>query len=271
MPSTDPIAHLRADCASCAALCCVAPALSRSADFAIDKPAGRPCPNLAPDFRCAIHADLRFLGFPGCAAYDCFGAGQRVTAAFGATDWRTGEQVARHMFAAFATLRRLHELLWYLAEALALPTSAELVPDLRAAQADVERQAALAPGVLETLDAAAVQSHTDALLEQASERARAAVPPPRTEARGADLIGKDLRQTPLRGAMLRGAYLIGADLRGADLALADVTGADLRGARLHGADLRESLFLTQIQVGGATGDPGTRLPERLDRPQHFSR
>ena len=37
--------ELRADCTRCFALCCVAPAFAASADFAIDKPAGQPCPN----------------------------------------------------------------------------------------------------------------------------------------------------------------------------------------------------------------------------------
>ena len=262
---------LRADCANCAALCCVAPALTRSADFAIDKPAGQPCPHLTPGFRCAVHADLRFLGFPGCAAYDCFGAGQRVTAAAGEDDWRSGPAEAEQMFAAFAVVRRLHELLWYLSEALALEAAAALRPELLAAVAAVERQAGLPLGDLARADVAAVQGPADALLERISERAREAAPAPRTDARGADLIGRDLREAPLRGAMLRGAYLIGADLRGADMTLADMTGADLRGARLQGADLSGALFLTQTQVGSAAGDPGTLLPERLDRPSHFTR
>jgi hypothetical protein len=32
------------------------PAFAKSSDFAIDKPAGRACPNLQDDFRCGIHA-----------------------------------------------------------------------------------------------------------------------------------------------------------------------------------------------------------------------
>ena len=71
---------LRADCERCFGLCCVAPAFSASADFAIDKPAGHPCPHLRPDFRCGIHTDLRGRGFRGCAVYDCFGAGLLATA-----------------------------------------------------------------------------------------------------------------------------------------------------------------------------------------------
>ena len=58
---------LRADCGRCAALCCVAPAFTVSADFAVSKPAGRPCPHLLGDFRCGIHAGLRDRGFPGQA------------------------------------------------------------------------------------------------------------------------------------------------------------------------------------------------------------
>src|SRR5664280_3541668 len=72
---------LRADCERCFGLCCVAPAFSASADFAIDKDAWQPCPNLRPDFRCGIHARLREQGFPGCTAYDCFGAEQQGIAA----------------------------------------------------------------------------------------------------------------------------------------------------------------------------------------------
>jgi len=43
-----------------------------------DKPAGRPCPNLGADFGWGIHDSLRKRGFPGCAVFDCFGAGQQV-------------------------------------------------------------------------------------------------------------------------------------------------------------------------------------------------
>jgi hypothetical protein len=57
----------------------VAPAFSASADFAIDKKAGQPCPNLQADFRCGVHSQLRQRGFTGCAVFDCFGAGQYVS------------------------------------------------------------------------------------------------------------------------------------------------------------------------------------------------
>ena len=115
---------LQADCERCFALCCVVPAFSASADFAIDKSAGQPCPNLRPDFRCSIHHQLRPRGFPGCASYDCFGAGQQVAqVTFGGRDWREAPETAARMFQSFTVMRQLHELLWYLSEALGLPAA----------------------------------------------------------------------------------------------------------------------------------------------------
>jgi len=261
---------LRPDCEKCVGLCCVAPAFSAAADFAIDKPAGRPCPNLRADFRCGIHANLRDLGFPGCAAYDCFGAGQRVTQeTFGGADWRADPDIAPRMFAAFSIVRQLHELLWYLTEALALPATRPLHPELQARRDETEGLAGGDVGALGALDVAGHGRRVNALLRSASALARAASRSPRLDRRGADLIGTDLRAVDLRGADLRGAHLIGADLRGANLALADLTGADLRGADFAGADLGGTLFLVQAQLESARGDRATALPPKMRRPGHW--
>lgn len=251
---------LRADCSRCQALCCVAPAFARSADFAIDKPAGRPCPNLLADFRCGIHDHLRDKGFVGCTVYDCFGAGQRVVAAFGGATWRDSPDLARAMFDAFAVMRGLHELLWYVAEARALPAARPLRGELSAAYSEIE---ALAD---RGRDAAAVRERVAELLTRASELARK---PPGPDRRRADLVGAALRGAKLRRANLRGALLLGADLREASLVGADLLGADLRGAALAGADLTDALFLTQSQVDSARGDAATRLPAALRRPAHW--
>ena len=264
---------LRADCARCFGLCCVAPAFSASADFAIDKAAGQPCPHLGPDFGCGIHRQLRPRGFPGCAAYDCFGAGQKVAqVTFAGQDWRQAPHTARQMFAAFTVMRQLHELLWYLAEALALPATGALRAELRRALEQTERLTASSAGALAALDVIGCRQQVNALLMRASELARAGLGPPgsRADHRGADLTGADLRGASLRGASLRGARLLGADLAGADLAGADLTGADLRGADLTGADLTGAIFLTQSQLDAARGDAATRLPACLARPAHWS-
>jgi uncharacterized protein YjbI with pentapeptide repeats len=263
---------LRADCERCFALCCVAPAFSASADFAISKPAGQPCPNLQADFRCSIHDRLRPRGFGGCTAYDCFGAGQQVAqVTFGGRDWRQEQEIAAQMFDVFAVVRQLHELLWYLTEALAMPAARPLHGEVRAARQETERLAGGGPGALAALDVNAHRRGVNALLLRASELARAGAGAHSQAAdhRGADLTGKDLRGAGLAAASLRGASLIGADLSGADLRGADFTGADLRGAELSGADLTGSIFLIQAQLDSAKGDSGTKLPPSLMRPAHW--
>jgi uncharacterized protein YjbI with pentapeptide repeats len=262
---------LRADCSNCFALCCVALAFSASADFAIDKSAGEPCRNLQADFRCGVHARLRPEGFSGCTVYDCFGAGQRVSQeTFGGQDWKQAPGIARRMFDVFPVMRQLHELLWYLTEALTLPAARSLHEDIRRVLDETSRLAGSEPARLLELDVAAHRQGVNTLLLRTSELVRAGVRPRKKDRRGADLIGANLKGADLSGVNLRGSYLIGADLRRADLRLADLIGADLRDADLSGADLTGSIFLTQTQVNSAKGDPDTRLPPTLTRPAHWA-
>jgi uncharacterized protein YjbI with pentapeptide repeats len=248
----------------------VAPAFSASADFAIDKDAGEPCPNLTVDFRCGIHSRLRSKGFPGCAVYDCFGAGQKVSqVTFEGKDWRRVPRTAKQMFEVFAIMRQLHELLWYLTEALTLQLALPRHEELRLALDATERLTHESPGALMELDVTTHRRDINALLLRASELARAGAGPKRKDHRGADLIGSNLRNANLRGANLRGAYLIRADLRGADLRKADLTGADFRDADIRGADLTDSIFLTQSQLDAARGDATTKLPPAFTRPTHW--
>jgi uncharacterized protein YjbI with pentapeptide repeats len=261
---------LRADCANCFGLCCVALPFAASADFAVDKEAGQPCAQLRADFRCGIHAHLREQGFRGCVVFDCFGAGQQVSqTTFGGQDWRQSPDTARRMFAVFPVMRQLHELLWYLTEALALPAAGPVHRDLRRALDTTDRLTRGSAETLAALDVAAIRHDVNALLLRASELVRAGIPGRTENHRGADLIGAKLSGADLRGANLRGAYLIAADLTGADLRTADLTGTDLRDADLRGADLTGSIFLTQSQLNAANGDAGTKLPPSLTRPAHW--
>ena len=251
------VEELRADCSRCTGLCCVVPSFEKSSDFAISKPGGVPCRNLAPDFRCSIHRDLRGRGFAGCTTYDCFGAGQYVVA-------RLGDALSGEVFAAFGVTVALHEMLFYLAELTNRTTAlAKRTPSLAAEVADqltavrAARDAGDDPG--------SVRPAVGALLARASLELRAGLGG--ADHRDADLSGRRLRH--LLGASLRGATLLGADLRGADLHLADVLGADLRGAEVGGADLADALFLTQMQANAMRGDGSTRLPPALTRPAHW--
>ncbi|ELS58689.1 putative Pentapeptide repeats domain-containing protein [Streptomyces viridochromogenes Tue57] len=265
-------ADLRGDCTRCFGLCCVALPFAASADFAVDKDAGTPCRNLQDDHRCGIHARLRQQGFTGCTVYDCFGAGQKVSqVTFAGQDWRTGSREhARRMFDVFPVVRQLHELLWYLTEALTLPAARPLHAKLRRLSETTEALTRRTPEELGELDVAAHRQEVNVLLLRTSELARAGVRGRKKDRRGADLIGARLKGADLRGANLRGAYLIAADLTGADLRGADLIGADLRDADLTGADLTDAFFLTQPQLNAARGGAGTRLPASVGRPAHWT-
>jgi uncharacterized protein YjbI with pentapeptide repeats len=260
---------LRADCARCFALCCVAPTFAVSADFAINKRAGRACPNLQADFSCGIHTQLRQKGFRGCTVYDCFGAGQKVSQlTFGGQDWRQDPHTAEQMFRVFSVMRSLHELLWYLTEALTLQRAKPLHDELQHALAKTERLTHASADDLAQLDLAAHGREVNSLLLRASELARAEILPKKDFTR-ADLIGANLKGADLRGANLREAYLIAANLRGADLRIADVIGADFRDTNLSGADLTGCIFLIQSQLDAAKGDDTTKLPPSFTRPAHW--
>ncbi|WP_374223852.1 pentapeptide repeat-containing protein [Streptomyces sp. ISL-11] len=270
-PSDRDRLELRGQCGDCFGLCCVALPFAASADFAVNKDAGTPCGNLREDFGCGIHARLRPEGFSGCTVYDCFGAGQKVSqVTFGGRSWRQDPQRARQMFDVFPVVRQLHELLWYLGEALGLGPARSLRGELRAALEETERLSLQAPEDLQNTDVGAQRARVNALLLRTSELVRAQVKGKKKDRRGADLIGAALRGANLQGASLRGAYLIAADLSGADLRLADLIGADLRDADLSGADLTGSIFLTQPQLNAARGDGRTKLPPSLERPAHWS-
>jgi uncharacterized protein YjbI with pentapeptide repeats len=163
------------------------------------------------------------------------------------------------MFEVFPIMRDLHELLWYLTEALTLQSAHPLHDELSLALSETERLTHNSPDALMELDVAAHRRDVNALLLRTSELVRAEVRHKKKDHRGADLIG----------AKLKGAYLIGADLRGSDLRMADLLGADFRDADLRGSDLTGSIFLIQSQLDAAKGDTETKLPPSLTRPKHW--
>jgi hypothetical protein len=204
--------------------------------------------------------------------YDCFGAGQKVVqVTFGGQDWLHSPDIAERMFTVFGIVRGLHELLWYLTEALTWHPASPLRGELRRAMEETERLTYHSPETLVAVDIKAHRQHVNGVLTRASELVRAGRSRKETDLRGADLIGRSFRGADLTGANLRGAHLIGVDFTGADLGMADFTGADLRGADLSKANLATSIFLTQFQVNATKGDPDTRLPPSLTRPSHWHR
>jgi hypothetical protein len=134
-------AHLKADCSACVALCCVIPPFDAEQGFGFDKPAETACRHLCADHRCGIHEALIPRGFEGCVAFDCLGAGQRLTAfaleRFGSADWRARPEVARWLFAAYPRMRQAQEWL----ARLSLAAAVSGLDGLRQLAAELEAEA----------------------------------------------------------------------------------------------------------------------------------
>jgi uncharacterized protein YjbI with pentapeptide repeats len=252
---------LVADCEQCFALCCVLLPFSAVSGFGMDKPGGMPCPNLADDDRCRIHATLRSDGWSGCTTFDCFGAGQQVSqVTYGGVSWREHDNLGE-MSAVLSVMRLLHEMLAHLTE-VGRRSPEPAATDLAA---EIIAMTGATPNDLLDIDLDHLHDRVGAALEAASARLRSGI-----DLRGRDLAGRDLRDHDLHDADLRSAMLIRADLRGLDLGRADLLGADLRDADVRGSDLADTLFLSQTQANAALGDAGTTLPERLTRPAHWA-
>jgi pentapeptide repeat protein len=274
---------LAADCSRCVGLCCVAPAFAASADFAFTKPAGIACRHLAADASCTIHDRLIPSGFPGCVAYDCFGAGQRVVALYG------GGPRSAPMLSAYETVRQLHELLWYVADALSRPQAAPVHGALADARRAIEAAIAGGPSSIEATDPAAHRATVAPLLRRASALTRAAVPPAADHpgpddrrphraspahqradryATGRDLPGRDRSGPKPAGPEpaspdLAGPDLAGRDLAGRDLAGRDLAGRDLAGRDLAGRDLSRADLSTASLIGADLRGAGLRVADLL--------
>jgi len=269
----DYIRELKADCAKCFGLCCVALYFSASEGFPSDKEPGWPCQHLQSDSRCAVYNDLSQRGLKGCMAFDCFGAGQQVSQiSFAGIDWHQASETAPAMFKLFLVMRQIHEMLWYLQDAMQQPTATSIMAELESMLKETDALTGLLPEDLLQIDIDALRQRVNQLLMQTSELVRGEYAnskykkKPSGEAR---LTGADLRKTNLRGANLRGACLIAADLRGNDLSGTDLLGVDFRDTDIGGTDMSRSLFLTQAQINSARGDHTTRLPEGLDYPRSW--
>ena len=105
----------RSDCASCAALCCIAYPSGEMPGFAAEKRSGEPCPKLDTCGGSTIYDDRERLGFAGCIAYECFGAGQFVTQAALAHGGEPGDRATQAMIDHFLGVRPAFDLL-YLAQ-----------------------------------------------------------------------------------------------------------------------------------------------------------
>ena len=252
---------LVADCSRCFGLCCVLLPFHRDSGFGITKQGGRACHHLDGDDGCEIHGTLREDGWPGCASFDCFGAGQQVSqVTYGGASWRDLDDLGE-MAAVLSVMRQLHEMLAHLTEVLRRSPA----DDAAEMRAELLALTHTEPGTLLSADLDEVRSRVSPALREAAVRLHGPGRPMPDDLAGADLRGADLVRADLRGSLL-----IAADLRGTDLAHADLLGADLRDADVRGARLADAWFLSQAQLNTTRGDAATTVPDHLIRPGHWS-
>ncbi|WP_408008977.1 pentapeptide repeat-containing protein [Pseudalkalibacillus sp. A8] len=264
---------LKSDCKNCFGLCCVALPYSRSADFPINKDGGTPCRNLCSNNLCSINDQLIEKGFRGCVTYECFGAGQNVSQTiYKGEDWREESKRAEEMFAVFPIVQQLHEMLWYMKQALGLKETQSLHASLQKIFEETVELAIKTPKKILQIDIGAHRSNVNVLLIETSNLYRADLikkSKKRRLKKRSDYIGANLAGWDLQGENFRGILMIAANLSHSDLRKADFIGADLRDAELSGANLKEALFLTQSQINSAKGDAQTRIPNYLEKPSHW--
>lgn len=265
--------QLRIDCEKCCGLCCVALYFSKSEGFPNDKKAGKPCGNLLPDFRCKLHSQLSEKGLKGCIAYDCFGAGQKVTQMiYDGTSWKTmPPDRAEEMFEVFIRVYQLHQILWYLIEAVSLTAAQKLKNELKGLILKIQTTVGSSPADIRSFDIEAYRNRVNHVLKEAGECVCQSICPSKARKPGnRDYLGKQFCGADLSGQDFSMALMIASDLRGCKLRGTNFLGADLRDADLSNADLSESLFLTQMQINEASGNKGTRLPKWLEYPEHWT-
>lgn len=265
---------LRMDCSQCFGLCCVALYYSASEGFPKDKIGGEPCKHLEETFKCSIHDTLDLKGLHGCMAYECLGAGQRVSKQiYKGRHWRKQPKVAQEMFETFLVVHQIHECLWYLEEAKLRTQDILLKEQLIKQYEEMEALTYLSPKEILTLDLQEKRHQIRPFLMKVSEEVAQLA---RRHHKGKGLpkrlewAGVDLRKKDLIGANLSGSLLIATNFSDANLEGATFIGADLRDANLNGAKLEKALYLTQFQINTAKGNLKTTLPVHLKRPSHWN-
>lgn len=264
------VRSLKIDCRKCSGLCCTALYFSKSEGFPNDKPAGKPCTNLMSDFSCAVHKKLMQYNLKGCMAFDCLGAGQKVTSdIYGGVSWKQRPEAASEIFQVFLAVWQLHQMVWYLAEAAAVIPAEKLAEDIDALITEYKNMTALPPDQILQIDIEEYRTRVNLILKKAGELTANSIAPGKNTVRRSDNMGKNFKKANLDGQDLSMSLLIAANLEGCSLFGTNFLGADMRDTNIRNADLSESLFLTQAQVNAAQGNVNTKLPKTLCRPKSW--
>lgn len=254
--------RLKINCENCSGLCCVALYCARTDGFPENKDAGIPCKYLNSNFQCKVHSQLIDMNMKGCLAYDCFGAGQKVSQdLFSNITWQSNQEKSNLIFDVFLLVFQLHQMEWYLLESLLLDTDKRFSENIEQLIFKIEHVLEKSYENILNFDISSFRLEVNHILKSISKQYTKS-----NKLNQKDLIGKDFKKANLDGEDFSMSLLIAANFEGCSLKDTNFLGADLRDANVRNADLSSSLFLTQLQVNSTQGDYSTTLPKYLSVP-----
>ena len=235
----------------------------RTDGFPADKEAGVPCKHLNESFGCEIHQRLADKKMKGCLAYDCFGAGQKVSQiCCPDINWKTSPERAKEVYDVFSVVVQLHQMQWYLLTALTLTTDEHLTSDIEELIHQNEQMTNQSSSQILALDIQPYHQRVNQILKQVCG-IQAGNESTKQEK---DCFAKNFRGENLDGKDFSMALMIASNLEGCSLKDTNLLGADLRDANVKNVDLSQSIFLTQMQLNTTKGNENTKIPSQLMRP-----
>lgn len=257
--------ELTIDCKKCSGLCCVALFCSKMDGFPEDKQADVPCKYLQTDFKCEIHTQLSKKNMKGCLTYECFGAGQKVTQLYSSEgNWSTNPYKRKEIYKMFLIITQLHQMSWYLIEAIQLNLSPEFNKEILVLIQENEDIVKQEASELLKYDLSDYRERTNQVLKRVCEEI-SKIPNEKNKV----FFGKNFKGKNLDKNDFSMSLMIAANLENCSLKRTNFLGADLRDTNIKNTDLSEALFLTQMQINSAKGNTATKLPCGLVRPSNW--
>lgn len=260
--------NLVINCEKCSGLCCVALYFNKTDGFPENKQAGKACINLKEDYTCKVYEQLESKKLKGCIAYDCFGAGQKVThewKSYG--EWSSNQCNKFNIFNSFEINRLLNQIMWYLIEAYSICDRSNVETINQLIQENIELTK-LNPSTLITLN---LDNYRNRVNEQLKQITIQLSNLSSKKINDKLQFGKDYSNQDLNYMDFTMSYLIGSNLQNSKLKYTNFLGTDLRDVNVCNTDLSESLFLTQFQVNSMIGNSNTKLPTGMNYPKHWAK
>ena len=200
----------------------------------------------------------------GCLAYDCFGAGQKVTQyCYPDVTWKTHPEKANEIFKVFLIIFQLHQMEWYLLESLSLIKDKQLQAKIETLISENEQITYQYSDEILQFDIEKYRSKANQVLKKVSS---IITTDSAYKAHSKECFGRNFKKANLNAKDFSMALMIAANLEGCSLQGTNFLGTDMRDANIKNTDLSSCVFLTQMQINSAKGNSNTKLPKNLSQP-----